>query len=82
MAQPTLTLEAPTPRLGLRLEVATLLMVLLLGVVAFLVLAPLFLMLLNSFQLARPGQPAAALALPPGGRGRRPHAAPQHRADL
>ena len=33
-------------------------MTLLLGVVAFLVLAPLTLMLLSSFQLARPGQPA------------------------
>src|SRR5262245_9590665 len=32
-------------------------MTILLGVVAFLVLAPLTLMLMSSFQLARPGQP-------------------------
>lgn len=41
----------------LRLEWSTLLMTLLLLLVAFLVLTPLGLMVLNSFQLARPGEP-------------------------
>lgn len=51
----TTIIESPRER-TFSLEPATLLMTLLLAVVAFLVLTPLFLMLLNSFQLARPGQ--------------------------
>lgn len=54
MTETTIT-ESPRER-TFSLEPATLLMTLLLAVVAFLVLTPLFLMLLNSFQLARPGQ--------------------------
>ncbi len=42
---------------SLSLEWSTLLMVILLGVVAFLVLTPLALTVVGSFQLARPGQP-------------------------
>lgn len=48
----------PRPRAwSIPLQWSVLLMTLLLGAVAFLVLAPLTLMLLSSFQLARPGQP-------------------------
>ncbi len=46
----------PTPTGRFTLEPATILMCLLLGVVAFLVITPLTLMLVNSFQLGRPGQ--------------------------
>ncbi len=57
MAQPAVALPAPrAPTLSI--ERSAVLLTLLLGVVAFLVLAPLTLMLLSSFQLARPGQPA------------------------
>jgi len=55
MARPV-TLEKPTP-LTMRFDWQILLMSLLLLVVAFLVLTPLSLMVFNSFQLARPGQP-------------------------
>lgn len=52
------TVHPPRPRgFSLSLEPATLLIALLFGVVALLVLTPLFLMLLNSFQLGRPGEP-------------------------
>ncbi len=52
------TVHPPRPRaFSLTLEPATLLIALLFGVVALLVLTPLFLMLLNSFQLGRPGEP-------------------------
>lgn len=55
---PTDTVQTSRPRgFSLSLEPATLLMALLFGVVALLVLTPLFLMLLNSFQLGRPGEP-------------------------
>lgn len=55
---PTDTVQTSRPRgFFLSLEPATLLMALLFGVVALLVLTPLFLMLLNSFQLGRPGEP-------------------------
>jgi iron(III) transport system permease protein len=57
VAQRAIALRVPTPT-SLGIQRAALLMTLLLGVVAFLVLAPLTLMLLSSFQLARPGQPA------------------------
>ncbi len=40
---------------SLRLDVQALLLSLLLGVIAFLVLTPLFLLLLNSFQIGKPG---------------------------
>src|ERR1051326_3818575 len=40
---------------ALRLDVQVLLLSLLLGVIAFLVLTPLFLLLLNSFQIGKPG---------------------------
>ena len=56
MAQPAIA-ESTQPRAFFRsLEPATLLISLLFAVVAFLVLTPLFLMLLNSFQLGRPGE--------------------------
>lgn len=55
MARPS-TLEKPSP-LNLRFNWPILLMSLLLLVVAFLVLTPLGLMVFNSFQLARPGEP-------------------------
>jgi len=55
---PTDTVRTSRPRgFFLSLEPATLLMALLFGVVALLVLTPLFLILLNSFQLGRPGEP-------------------------
>ena len=55
---PTDTVQTSRPRgFSLSLEPATLLIALLFGVVALLVLTPLFLMLLNSFQLGRPGEP-------------------------
>ncbi len=55
---PTDAVQTSRPRgFFLSLEPATLLMALLFGVVALLVLTPLFLMLLNSFQLGRPGEP-------------------------
>src|SRR5216683_734880 len=57
MAQPAISLPAPRAQ-TISVDRSALLMTLLLGVVAFLVLAPLTLMLLSSFQLARPGQPA------------------------
>src|SRR5712691_1941439 len=57
MAQPAIALPAPRAQ-TISVDRSALLMTLLLGVVAFLVLAPLTLMLLSSFQLARPGQPA------------------------
>src|ERR1051326_7856547 len=57
MAQRTVALPLRTPT-SIGVQRSVLLMTLLLGVVAFLVLAPLTLMLLSSFQLARPGQPA------------------------
>jgi len=40
---------------ALRLDIQTLLLSLLLGIIAFLVLTPLFLLLLNSFQIGKPG---------------------------
>src|SRR5262245_8204706 len=40
-----------------KLNGSLLLMSLLLGVVAFVVLVPLFLMILNSFQVSKPGEP-------------------------
>jgi iron(III) transport system permease protein len=55
MAHPALALPARRPS-TVSIERATVLMTILLGVVAFMVLAPLALMLLNTFQLARPGQ--------------------------
>lgn len=55
MARPA-TLEKPSP-LTLRLNWQILLMSLLLLVVAFLVLTPLSLLVFNSFQLGRPGEP-------------------------
>lgn len=55
MARPS-TLEKPSP-LNLRFNWPILLMSLLLLVVAFLVLTPLGLMVFNSFQIARPGEP-------------------------
>ncbi len=52
------TVQTSRPRgFSLSSEPATLLIALLFGVVAFLVLTPLILMLLNSFQLGRPGEP-------------------------
>ena len=52
------TVQTSRPRgFPLSSEPATLLIALLFGVVAFLVLTPLILMLLNSFQLGRPGEP-------------------------
>jgi iron(III) transport system permease protein len=57
MAQPAVALPAPRAP-SIPVQGSVLLTTLLLGVVAFLVLAPLTLMLLSSFQLARPGQPA------------------------
>src|ERR1051325_4909202 len=42
-------------RAALRFDVQTLLLSLLLAVIAFLVLTPLFLLLLNSFQIGKPG---------------------------
>lgn len=50
------TLERPIAS-GSRLNLQVLLMTLLLCLVALLVLTPLFLMILNSFQLSRPGEP-------------------------
>ncbi len=48
--------SASQPRgFPIRLNLQSLLLTLLLGVVAFLVLTPLFLLLLNSFQIGRPG---------------------------
>src|SRR5438067_943387 len=57
MAQPAVAIRAPRAQ-SIEIQRSAVLMTLLLGVVAFLVLAPLTLMLLSSFQLARPGQPA------------------------
>jgi iron(III) transport system permease protein len=57
MAQPAIALPAPRTQ-TISVQRSAILMTLLLGIVAFLVLAPLTLMLLSSFQLARPGQPA------------------------
>src|SRR5260370_42035465 len=57
MAQPAISLSSPrAPTLSI--QRSAILFSVLLGIVAFLVLAPLTLMLLSSFQLARPGQPA------------------------
>jgi iron(III) transport system permease protein len=47
----------PTPRVRTATNWPLILMCLLLAIVAFLVMMPLTLMLVNSFQLARPGQP-------------------------
>ncbi|HLY64382.1 MAG TPA: hypothetical protein VKU60_02515, partial [Chloroflexota bacterium] len=55
MAQPAIPFLTPAYRAP-RVNWAFLSMIVLLGIVAFLVLVPLTLMLLNSFQLARPGQ--------------------------
>lgn len=55
MARNSVAVEAPRPT-AFSIEPSALLMTLLLGVVAFLVLTPLLLTLLNSFQLGRPGQ--------------------------
>ena len=52
----TVAVETPRPRL-FSLEPSTILITILFGIVAFLVLTPLVLMLINSFQLGRPGQP-------------------------
>ncbi|MFQ5541811.1 MAG: ABC transporter permease [Candidatus Binatia bacterium] len=49
-------LEEPV-RLPVRFNGSLLLMSLLLGLVAFLVVTPLFLMILNSFQISKPGDP-------------------------
>jgi iron(III) transport system permease protein len=57
MAQPAVALPAPREQ-TISVQWSVVVMTLLLGMVAFLVLAPLTLMLLSSFQLARPGQPA------------------------
>jgi iron(III) transport system permease protein len=57
MAQPAVALPAPRAS-TFPIERSAVLLTVLLGIVAFLVLAPLTLMLLSSFQLARPGQAA------------------------
>lgn len=58
MSDASMERELTAPRrLPFRVDAAALLMTILLAVVAFMVLTPLFLMLLNSFQLAEPGQP-------------------------
>ena len=44
-------------RISFKLDMSVCLMTLLLAVVALMVLTPLFLMILNSFQVAEPGQP-------------------------
>ncbi|HUF42522.1 MAG TPA: iron ABC transporter permease [Verrucomicrobiae bacterium] len=49
--------ERPAPRPALHWRLPSPGMMALIGVVAFLVLTPLALMILNSFQIARPGQP-------------------------
>jgi iron(III) transport system permease protein len=46
---------APSRPFPVRLDVQTLLLTLLLALIAFLVLTPLFLLLLNSFQIGKPG---------------------------
>lgn len=56
MAGNSVAVESPRPT-AISIEPSTLLMTLLLGAVAFLVLTPLLLTLVNSFQLGRPGQP-------------------------
>ncbi|MBI2756856.1 MAG: iron ABC transporter permease [Chloroflexi bacterium] len=56
MAHPAVAVPAPRAR-NLNVQWSVLLLTLLLGVVAFLVLVPLTLMLVSSFQIARPGQP-------------------------
>jgi iron(III) transport system permease protein len=55
MATSTIADAAPQRRI-LAIEPSSILIAVLFGVVAFLVLTPLFLLLLNSFQLARPGE--------------------------
>ena len=57
MSQPSVAQSSRPRGFSLSIEPATVLIALLFGVVAFLVLTPLFLMLLNSFQLGRPGEP-------------------------
>jgi iron(III) transport system permease protein len=47
---------SPPSKLTIRLSIESLFLTLLLSVVAFLVLTPLFLLLLNSFQVGRPGE--------------------------
>lgn len=44
-------------RVRFKLDLSVVLMTLLLAVIAFMVLTPLFLMILNSFQVAQPGEP-------------------------
>lgn len=44
-------------RIPFRVDISVLLMTILLAAVAFMVLTPLFLMILNSFQVAEPGEP-------------------------
>jgi len=56
MAESTVAAQVSRPRM-VAVEPSTVAISLLLVLVAFLVLTPLLLMLLNSFQLARPGQP-------------------------
>jgi iron(III) transport system permease protein len=55
MATTTLADAAPHRRV-IAIEPSSILIAILFGIVAFLVLTPLFLLLLNSFQLARPGE--------------------------
>jgi len=57
MAGPAVAVESPEERV-LPIDGPVILMTLLLGVVAFLVVTPLVLTLLSSFQISRPGQPA------------------------